>query len=74
MVNNITSLNNMDGPFLCQTSNSNWEQYSSHNNMDYSSVKHKPAMVNNITSHSNVNRSYVKPQTVIGNNITATTI
>jgi hypothetical protein len=42
--------------------------------MNYSSVKDKTALVNNITSHSNMNRSYVKPQTVIENNITAATI
>jgi hypothetical protein len=28
-------------PLLCQTSNSNCEQYNSHNNMNHSSVKHE---------------------------------
>jgi hypothetical protein len=35
---------------LCQTSICNVQQYNSHNNMNHSSVKHKTAMVNNITA------------------------
>jgi hypothetical protein len=34
---------------LCQTSNSNGQQYNSHNNMNHSSVKPQTVMVNSIT-------------------------
>jgi hypothetical protein len=52
-------------------SNSNGQQYNSHNNINYSSVNDNTAMVNNITSHSNMNRSSVKHETVMVNNITS---
>jgi uncharacterized protein (UPF0333 family) len=37
---------------VCQTSNSNDQQYNSHNNMNHSSVKHQTVMVNNMNHSS----------------------
>jgi hypothetical protein len=59
---------------LCQTSNSNGQQYNSHNNMNHSSVKYQKVMVNKVTSHNKMKHSFVKHETVMVNNITATTI
>jgi hypothetical protein len=88
MVNNIANHSNMKycyhtpktvngqqyGPLLCQTSNSNGQQYSQPQQYEPLLSRTSNSNGQQYNSHNNMNHSSVKHQTVMVNNITATKI